>query len=109
MHFSPGLSPYPALRPVQVEAQGDATQAISPREGGFSYPGPLTELGADPHCLKAERGRRESSRRTRHGQVSAVKLAPLQMRPKPDRGFCSSRPATFQRPLILALSLLMCT
>ena len=54
MYFSPRLSPYPALCPIQAEAEGDATQAISPREGGFSYPGPLTELGADHHCLKAD-------------------------------------------------------
>ena len=54
MYFLPGLSPYPALCPVQAEAQGDATQAISPREGGFSYPGPLTELGADCHHLEAD-------------------------------------------------------
>lgn len=108
MYFLPGLSPYPAFCPVQAEAQGDAIQAISPREGGFSYPGPLTELGADRPHLKADVAG-ESSRCAQHGQVSAVKLAPLQMLPKPDRGFCSSRPATLQLPLILASSLLLCT
>lgn len=110
MQFSPRLSPDPALSPVQVEVLGDATQAISPRGVGSSYPGPLAEPGADPHSLEAD-----VAGDTRHRQLTAVKLAPpanaakTRLRLPASREFCSSMPATFQLPLILASSLLMCT